>query len=272
MSKPEKPAQQQYALSPKWTIARTSNSLLISGGADAKYSIDIETEEQSFFETIKPDQAFNISSLNSFDKRIFEQLLTAEVIVPLINFGVSTSIATIGDANNLNLNNRKKFNFVDIKEAHDFIVIIRTNSSYSNLLSKIDYKNINKPHLIIDTTFHHTISIGPLVFPGETACIACLEGRLKSRWEDDTPPPTPAMTVDNQELTTSLLWLELSKIISGDTSLINKTISWNFQNRTVAINQLLKVPICPICNQNKIDLGGILVLPWTKNESINNTI
>lgn len=272
MSRPKKPAQQQYALSPKWTIARTRNSLLISGGGDAKYSIDVETEQPSFFESINTDQEFNISSLKAYDKRIFEQLLTAEVIVPLIDFGASTSIATIGDANNLSLNNRKKFNFVDIKEAHDFIVIIRTNSSYSDLLSKIDYKSINKPHLFIDTAFHHTISIGPLVFPGETACIACLEGRLKSRWGDDTPPPTPAMAVDNQELATSLLWLELSKIISGDTSLINKTISWNFQNRTVAINQLLKVPVCPICNQNKIDLGGILVLPWTKNESINNTI
>lgn len=272
MSKNKKITNQPYALSPKWIIVRQDDLLLISGGADAKYSIDIETGEQSFFETIKPDQAFNISSLNSFDKRIFEQLLTAEVIVPLINFGTSTSIATIGDANNLSLNNRKKFNFVDIKEAHDFIVIIRTNSSYSDLLSKINYKSINKPHLFIDTAFHHTISIGPLVFPGETACIACLEGRLKSRWGDNTPPPTPAMTIENKQLITGILSLELSKIISGDTSLINKTISWNFQNRTVATNQLLKVPVCPICNQNKIDLGGALVLPWTKNESINNTI
>jgi len=264
--------QQRYVLSPKWTIARTDNSLLISGGADAKYSVDIETKLPSFFESIKIGQEFNITSLNVYDKRIFEQLLTAEIITPLSNFNPTTNIAILGDAHELSLHSSKQFNFVNENEVCDFYVVIRSNSSYSNLLNDINYKNINKPHLFIDIAFHHTISIGPLVFPGQTACIACLEGRLKSRWGDDTPPSTPAMTIENNQLTTGMLSLELSKIIGGDTSLINKTISWNFQNRTVSTNQLLKVPVCPICNQNKIDLGGALVLPWTKNESINNTI
>jgi len=272
MTKSKKESELTFILSPKWTINRQEESLLISGGADARYAIEIENDEPSFFESLESNTPFNRSSLSIFDKKIFEQLLTAEIIIPSIEQKTKINVAINGDANNFNFINNKRINFVNQGEPYDYVLIIRTKSTYADLLNTINYKSINKPHLFVDAAFHHTISIGPLVFPGETACVACLEGRLSSRWGDDIPPSSAEIASENSDLVKGITMLELSKIAAKDTGLINKTISWNFQNRTVIKNQLLKVPLCPICSKNVIDLNGKLMLPWTKNESINDTI
>jgi bacteriocin biosynthesis cyclodehydratase domain-containing protein len=120
--------------------------------------------------------------------------------------------------------------------------------------------------------FHHTLSLGPLVFPGETACIACLQGRVSIRWGDETPPTSPKVANKYINIVTELISAELDRIAQGDTSLTNKTVSWNFQDRTIKTNQLLKVPLCPICSHNRIDRSGALALPWEKDESITNTV
>lgn len=253
--------KQKFMLSPEWTIKKQDNNLILYGGADSIFSIEIEDGNESFFESLTHNQKFTSDSLDIFDKRIFEQLLTAEIIKPSIKTKTKSTVAIIGDDIDLNLTGSEQLAFTDNMSPHDYLLIVRSTSSYSGLLKKINYYNIKKVHLFFDVAFNHTISIGPLVFPGETACLACLTGRISNRWNDDTPPPMPSMTINNHDLIKGIIISELTKIIDGDTSLINKTVSWNFQNRTVESYQLLKVPLCPICNQNKFDLNGKIMLP-----------
>ena len=249
---------QKFLLPAEWTITQKENSLIISGGADAKFEIELDHQYESFFAKVKNNQSFTRNELNLSDKKILEELLTAEIIVPKVRASTKIKVAVIGDSNQLKFGNEKSIVNADLT------VVVRTNSTFAKLLEKINYQDLTKPHLFVDLSYHHTISIGPLVIPGETACIACLQGRLTTRWGDDKPPKSPKISKDNSDLAKELIKAEIHKIQNGDTSLTNKTVSWNFQDRKVRNDQLLKVPFCPICSKNKIDLSGKIALPWVK--------
>lgn len=255
-----------YKLLPEWSITQRDTSLIISGGADARYEIELETSKPSFFSGLKPEVPFTRSELTERDVRVLEELITAEIIVPVLGKGKILRIGSLGDVKRLGLAFHKN------NKTADFLLIVRGTSTYAELLDQIDYQSITKPHLFVDMAFHHTLSLGPLVFPGETACIACLQGRIATRWGDEKPPMTPQMTSKYAGVVSELIKTELGRIYDGETGLTNKTISWNFQDRTTKISQLLKVPLCPICSQNRIDRSGALALPWSKDESTTNSV
>lgn len=241
---------------PEWSIVQTDDCLLIQGGADARFEIELEQNDPSFFSELQENQPFIRRNLSVDDQRILEELIAAEIVVPVLQTSKALRVAVIGDQNQLALCHLK-----DISDA-ELVIIVRTNSTYSELLNDIHYPEIILPHLFVDLAYHHTLSIGPLVFPGETACIACLQGRVTNRWGDEKPPTAPKMTSQYIALATELVKAEIARIAKNDTSLTNKTVSWNFQDRSAKQDQLLKVPLCPICTQNKIDRNGALALPW----------
>jgi len=257
---------QEFKLVSGWSINQSGKSLLISGGADARYEIELEDDARSFFALIANSKSFTRDKLTSSDQRVLEELVTAEIVVPVLHKGKDLSLAIIGDSNQLKLDAQKNMQVADI------LIVVRSNSTYAELLENIKYQSLIKPHLFVDVAYHHTLSIGPLVFPGETACIACLQGRISTRWSDEAPPALPRMAKQYPGVISELIKTEVERIAKDDTSLTNKTVSWNFLDRVVKKDQLLKVPLCPICTQNKPKHSGALVLPWRKDEDITNTV
>lgn len=252
----------EFRLAPAWTITQSDRSVLISGGADALYEIELENSARSFFAELTPGTTLTRRDLEPADQRVLEQLLTAEVVVPVLRKGTVLRVAVVGDAQGFELSERAALRMVPRSRPHDLAVVARSTSTYAQLLKGLDYQNMTTPHLFIDLAFHHTVSIGPLVFPGETACIACLQGRVTTRWGDGPPPPATRVTAEQGGLVAELAAAELVRIADGDTSLTNATVAWNLFDRAVAKNQLLKVPLCPVCNQSKMGGKGSLVLPW----------
>lgn len=260
--------KQAFELLPEWSIRQSEKSLVISGGADSIYEIELENRAPSFFSSLKTNQPFIRSSLGTSEQRILEQLIVAEVIKPVLNKSKYLRVSLIGNTELLSFVKNQSFSMVLPEEDYDMAIIVRTNTSYADLLDNVQYQSITKPHLFVDMAFHHTLSVGPLVFPGETSCIACLQGRISRRWGDEKPPLKPMTTTKYLKLANEHIATEITRVADGDTSLTNKTCVWNFQDRTIKTHQLLKVPICPICSQNKIDGNGALALPWGKDESI----
>lgn len=248
--------QTNFVLLPEWRLIQDGSTLRISGGSDAQFEVVLGSDEPSFFASLKPSRPFTRSAVSDFEQAVLEELLTAQIVVPSLQKLNKQKIASVGDPHNLTLSTQ-----VDSKRAA-FLVIVRTTSTYAQLLENIAYQDIWQPHIFIDLAFHHTVSIGPLVFPGETACIACLQGRISTRWGDEQPPEGPRASRLHATIASALLELELDKVAHDDTSLTNKTVSWNFQDRTTRQDQLLKVPFCPICSRGKTSSDGKLMLPW----------
>ena len=246
----------KFKLSQNWNMKRGANSLIVYGGADAEYEINIENKD-SFFNSLKHGQIFDRKKLIDEDSRIFEELVLAEVVVPIIKKNKHFKLKFIGDSKKHSKIIDEKISIVN-DDSYDLAIITKSVSNFNELIRSIDYQNISRPHLLIDNSLHHTISIGPLVFPGDTACIACLQGRISVRWGDNLPPPKSRIIDEYIDLFNEIAMAEIRRIVGGDTTLTNKTFSWNIQARRVTSNQLLMVPLCPICSSNKIDNNGKL--------------
>lgn len=113
---------------------------------------------------------------------------------------VNFSIKWIGNPNQKILNLVEKFvkdseqlTFLTDTKLLDLLVIIRTSVKLAETME--DYKKIRCPHLFVDIAYDHTLSLGPLVFPGETSCLGCFIGRITRNWGDAEPPHNCLMLV-----------------------------------------------------------------------------
>jgi len=229
----------KFKISKKWRITRLESEFALSGGSDAIYTIDAP-EGKSFFDTVGYD-AFQRDKLSDEDQIIFEQLLSAEIVKPILKTAKkSIAVSEISDKKNYSLLSKSS-------NEYDLLVLIRTRTTFADFLERVEYLSINKPHLFVDLAYNHVISFGPLVFPGDTACIACLQGRITRRWGDNPPPPDPDAADRYKEVASSHLKQELMNLENGDYFLVNKTSSLDMANRTINNNKLLKVPVCPYC-------------------------
>ncbi len=253
-------------LNKAWRIERKGSELYIFGGQDSVYAIDIDGSEKSFFDNLKHDKQFTAKQLSLADQIVLEQLLSAGVIVPRLSTKAtkSFSIKLVGQKKLID-----KLSFTDsllkINGKADLIVLVRSNESLSEFLKRHDYVELSQPHIFLDLAYNHTISLGPLVFPGLTSCVACLEGRLKTRWGDEKPPTEPASTGSLVGLAKEWLEVELLKLFKDeDYYLVNKTVVLDTQNRSTSSNKLLTVPLCPYCNKNKLLSSGQMSYTFAK--------
>src|SRR5919198_1421400 len=110
----------------------------------------------------------------------------------------------------------------DIAPSADVTLLVRTGGRL------IDVPAMVGIHLFIDVSYHHTVSLGPLVFPGDSACVGCLSGRIGRYWGDPHPPRKPAMRRETR-LVAALAALELDKIAAGVYGLANATVALDLQ-------------------------------------------
>ncbi|MFT7597769.1 MAG: hypothetical protein ACI8TP_000689 [Acidimicrobiales bacterium] len=114
-------------------------------------------------------------------------------------------------------------------------------------------------HLGIDLSHHHTLVLGPLVVPGVTSCLDCLERHIERRWGSDDAPAEPAM-LRWSSLVAELVTIQLELIGRGRSPLVNATASWNLSTAESERHDLLRAPDCGgPCRAPSVDK---IHLPW----------
>lgn len=256
----------QLQLNKHWRIAVQDTELLVYGGEDAIFTIDLAGSRESFFDHLTGGMKFEADDLSSGDKIVLEQLLSAQIITPVLEVSKqSPRVKIICRQENIEKLCTDSGIPITASDKYDLLILIRTSETFSDFLRENHYAQLTKPHLLLDLAFNHIISIAPLVFPGVTACVACLEGRLAKRWGDTQPPPRPRATNELANLAIEWLATELKKIFDDeDYSLVNKTVVFDVQNRTMTTNKLLTVPLCPYCKKSQLLSSGMLEYTFTK--------
>jgi hypothetical protein len=265
--------QRMFTPNPTWTIAFEKNVLLLNAGADNLFAIQDVTEpvaQEIIFAWRKG--AFKKQSLSQPAIIILEQLLTAGIVThqssKLQQKPFTVGISFVGDTSKefgklLKEDLIKKGISIVSHKAADFQLFVRTNGKLIDVQTDA-YKKMTEPHLFIDIAYHHSFSIGPLVFPGDTACLVCLFGRINNYWGDAQPPIEPLMW-QNVALVSSVAAIEIEKLASNDYSLINTTVTYDFQNHEIKKNSIYKLPWCPVCQKgDTLDKLGSIPLPWMK--------
>ncbi len=141
----------------------------------------------------------------------------------------------------------------------DLVLVVRTTARLVELYD--DARPEPTRHLLLDLAYHHTVSLGPFVVPGETACLACLAGRIGSLWGDAPPPDRPAV-LESPALAAVLAVRELERLARGDFRLANATVAYDLYAHRVVTCPVYRLPWCPACGDEAAAPPGHIELPW----------
>jgi hypothetical protein len=266
----DSPVAGRYIPSERWSLRHEDGLLILSAGADELYAIDdVVPETAAEFAAAWNDDAFSRESLSAPAKGLFDQLVTAGIVVPELLERRRWRVASqcVGDgcgelerAIAVAVESSNALQAAGFEQS-DLVVFVRTNGRLGNLYDGTPEWQ-TRPHVLLDAAYDHTVSLGPLVFFGDTACLGCLAGRIGHYWGDATPPPKPGV-LRYPTLVAELLALELDKIAGGDTGLVNATVSWDLRGWAIKRNAVYKLPWCPLCAEpEQPESRGSIDLPW----------
>ncbi|MDO5082470.1 MAG: TOMM precursor leader peptide-binding protein [Arachnia propionica] len=228
-----------YRLSPAWRITPVGEDYELHGGDDARYLLEASTVARR----LSAGEGITRDEVPAVEIGEFEQLRSAGVIGPVLETRSGT-VALLGDPVPVKIGRHLVLERREVAGA-DLVVVVRHRSTHREILEQV--RELERVHLYADISFHHTVSIGPLVIPHETPCIGCLYGRLQERWGDHRPAPQPAVVTEFGQLVSALLSTEVGRVLAGDTALVGRTIAWDLEQRRVVSERLLTVPICSYC-------------------------
>jgi bacteriocin biosynthesis cyclodehydratase domain-containing protein len=234
---------------PGWCTTVDGDRLIVVGGADAVWVVD----------DIEPDSAAAVLQFWSPDPPALERLPShaQPVIAHLTALGALRPVLPDGPERPIStvyVGDRADGFETAVGTGPPITVVVRTNGTLRDLVPVA--RQLQTPHVLCELAFHHTISFGPLVAPGLTACLACLTTRVGLRWGDPDPPPRPAGLEAAQSA-----GLLVGRMIRRDSkSLVNATVALDLDTLETRREPLWRDPACPVCAGPPID--GNLPLPW----------
>ena len=230
-----------FRLSAAWSVRPTDGGAVLSGGDDALF----EVAAAEFLERLAAGAVVERETVRADEAALFEKLVSAEIAVPLITTGRTGAVAFLGDELPWEPSLPDGLERVaDPADAALVVVVRRTSRSWT--IAELA-SGLEQLHLYVDLSFHHTVSIGPLVVPHQTPCVSCLAGRLSERWGENEPASDPAVARSYPQLSAALVVTEIEGAVAGDGSLAGWTVSWNLADRAARRERLLTTAACPYC-------------------------
>jgi hypothetical protein len=137
----------------------------------------------------------------------------------------------------------------------DLTVVLRTGGSYEELAGRTEtLARASGAHLLVDASFHHTLCIGPIVTgDGSTACLGCLNTRLRGRWGESFAPPAPAAS-DHAEFVAALAANEVRNWAAGTSSLVGRVVRLDMRTWQTTFDVVLRAPGCERCRTHRTRL------------------
>jgi bacteriocin biosynthesis cyclodehydratase domain-containing protein len=261
----------RYVPSSHWSLQHEDGLLVLSAGADELFAIeDVRTDAAVELVEAWSAETIDADSLSAPTRDVFDRLVAAGIVTPACSDArtskvslhvVGTAGAELADALDSALAASSALELVEA-ERSELVVFVRASGRLAELYDGAPEWQ-HRPHLLLDVAYDHTISLGPLVFPGDTACLGCLIGRIAHYWGDAPAPARPRM-LRYPALIASLLALEVEKIAAGDIGLVNTTVSWDLRGWEIRRDAVYKLPWCPRCGEpDGGEAIGSIDLPWT---------
>ncbi len=241
---------------PNWSLRQQDNMIIVSGGADETYAVTAANESVAR-EFMRRAEQNNID-LEHASREVMD--LVAELQRSNILYEKKPEIEPLR-VHILWLGEKypQITQCIDEDSKHaNFTLVIRTTKPMQEILDS-SRKLLDNPHLYVDASMHHTVAVGPLVFPNETSCLFCFLGRVNKHWGDVAPASKP-LVLEEDKLIAGLIERELKAIANQDYSLINTTVAYDWQQRRTVKSTIYKLPWCKWCSDKPRD--GKVALPW----------
>ncbi|MEK8031990.1 hypothetical protein AACH06_14275 [Ideonella sp. DXS29W] len=136
---------------------------------------------------------------------------------------------------------------------------VRTDASWAEMLHDYQHQPPRRTHVLLDLAYHHTLCLGPLVVPGQTACLACFGHRVAHRWGDLPPPPAPA----NRHRLAGIAALMADHVTLGSRC-VEASLALDLRQFSITRSPAYLQPGCNVCASQRTSPPdtGSLALPW----------
>ncbi len=256
-----------YVPSTAWRLSYEDGLLVLSAGADRAYGLE-DVGERAALELLEAWERGSVEpeELSSPARNAAEELIQAGAL----SRGVAEGALRAVEVRFVGQHEAELERHLSVGIAAsgalrladgdaELLLYVRTSGRLFEVYESAE--PVLVPHLLLDLAYDHTISLGPLVYAGETACLACLAGRIGRLWGDSQPPPRPAM-LEGPALAAALATRELEKVAAGDVRLANATAAYDFETHHVTVGAVYKLPWCPVCGDGA-ETNGRIDLPWS---------
>jgi len=242
--------------SPNWIARREDATLVLSAGGDEEHVVsDLGEATLELIDTWLDREDIG-SGTGGEAKQLREYLLLLGAAIPDASTTERRPAWTVVGPGHWASELRRRVDQLH-PTARGADLLIRDGGSLDDLRSA--GHELSNPYLIVDATYHHTISIGPYVVPGLSACAGCLAGRIERRWGESDIAKSPGIQRWTG-LAADLIACQLELISANRSALLNATISWDVGSGNSTRDDLLRFPNCEACGMKSST--GRVRLPW----------
>lgn len=237
--------------SPSWAVEPDPQGLVLSAGADRRLALD--GCSAATVATVQRWAAGDeITAPDDDDRRVLARLAELGAVVPI---AASTRAVALRGAPPLVDDLMRELVGHGYAAGDGPIVVVRDGSSGAPGPPEAPAPL----HLGLDVRAHHHVVIGPLVVPGVTTCLTCLDQRAVRRWPAPIVPARPAVTRWTAVIA-ALLAVQLELIAERRSPLVNATIAWDLERGTTDRQSVYRLIGCPTCDTAAAP--GRVSLPW----------
>lgn len=233
-----------------WAVDRGPDptTLVLSAGADRRIAVDgLAPDDRAAVERWAADgEVPSLPWAGTPRAHLVDRLVELGTVVPVAAGGSARVVAgdpAVG----------ARLGDLLTEGAGDLVVAVRTGAGWPAVPEGL--------HLGVDLALHHTVVLGPLVVPGVTACLACLDARVAHRWGRPVVPDRPAVQ-RRLAVAAALVDVQLGLVAAGTSPLVNATVAWNLETGEVDRQSLYKLAGCRSCSPAETPAAGRVALPW----------
>lgn len=220
--------------SPRWVVQPGRAAVLLSAGTDRAVEIDGLRDD-----TVAAVAEWAIGTIRPISGEqlvVLDRLVELGVVVPTIDTGARTEV--IGDEVAAQLGRLVDDVRTARRTSATCALVVRTGATWPT--------GPNGLHLGIDLSTDHTVAIGPLVVPGASTCLDCLDGRMRGRWGDPIVPARPGI-VEHLPVVAHIVAIQLDLVARGTSPLVNATMAWDLEHGETSRQSVYKMPGCTVC-------------------------
>jgi hypothetical protein len=266
------PVRTAIFASPGWTLFVDGGRLFASAGADEMYLLDALSapEAECLLDGYRAGTLEELASEAACYAEAIDRLLKAGVVFrgtptpqPLLKLAVVQCGVPAGDWQAALLAQEESWALTADADAADLCLVLRVDVGLGAVAEAT--RDLRVPHLLVDLGNQHTLSLGPLVKPGKTACLSCLAGKISRHWGDPPVPRQPQMGGQTQ-LVTALVAHQVRRFQRYGTcpELVERLWSFDLNTLEGRFDRLFQLPWCPRCfpDSTACDAGD-MPLPWS---------
>jgi hypothetical protein len=246
-------------IDPGWAAHEDGDAVVVHAGADLVYEVsDLDAPQRARLVTWFAGSPITDGDLGDRHTDVVSLLLSLGAI-HVERKSATVEVMWIGDVDaelqHSFVRTLREFDVVVESSETAFLLVVKTNvGMYDCALQTDELVSVGRTHLLCDLGFDHTVTIGPTVVPGQTACVRCVAERIGGRWTDTIPPRKPHAVRDGAMAVATLLGRVLRKTqpaedgTPGVFPFLNEVITLDLDRVVTTCDRVFRSPWCSACS------------------------